>query len=186
MKFLMKYKWPLLMAAAVGIGSLVLSFVLIQVGNISDENKELRQTAEMLQRQVEDLGAVPVAKPKPGPTGDVGPAGPPGPPGPPGPRGPFGGIGNQGIPGIPGQIGPAGIPGQPGADGTDGQNGADGKPGPQGPAGDRGPAGPQGPQGERGPQGPPGEDGRTPTAVRCPVIDGQVDGYVMCTVTSYE
>lgn len=186
MRFLVKYKWPLLMATAVVIGTLVLSFVLIQVGRVADENKELRQTAELLQKQVEDLGAIPVAKPKPGPTGDTGPAGPPGPPG---PRGPSGGIGDQGMPGIPGQIGPAGIPGQPGADGINGTDGQDGDRGPQGPAGQQGETGPQGPPGPAGADGTdgqPGADGRTPSQMTCTPTGGLGSDEWECTVTAYE
>lgn len=178
-----KYRWPATLGLLVILGSLALSFVLIQIGNIAEENKELRSTAQTLQRQVEDLGGIPVVTPEPGPTGEAGPPGPKGDQGFPGPQGvpgPVGPQGPDGLTGVAGQVGPSG------QNGTDGTSGADGQTGPQGPQGD---SGPQGPAGERGPQGPAGQngtDGRTPTHMTCTPTSGVGSSSWDCTVTDWE
>lgn len=106
---------------------------------------------DALRRQVERLGATPVAPPggevaRQGERGLTGPMGPPGKPGKPGPTPPCLLTTSRcvGGPGAPG------APGKPGESGANGQNGAPGAPGPQGEPG------------ERGPQGEPGAPGQPP------------------------
>jgi len=136
--------------------------VISQASELHDE----RAARDALARQVQSLGATPVAGP-PGSRGNIGPSGPPGPTGPPGPPGPSGSPGHTGASGkdgtdgvngvsVTGSPGPAGANG---ANGADGSNGAAGPAGPQGPQGDAGPTGPAGPQGPEGPAGPSCPDG---------------------------
>jgi Collagen triple helix repeat (20 copies) len=136
-----------------------------------------------LRRQVQALGAQPVASAPAGAAGVQGVSGPAGLNGLPGARGPAGPRGLHGLVGDDGPTGANGVDGQPGADGPagtdgkpggDGLPGVDGKPGADGPAGaagaagtpgtpgadgPAGAAGPQGPQGEVGPTGPQGPKG---------------------------
>ena len=143
MKIVRKLKWPVLLIPLVVLVASLLSSLLIQVGKVADENKKLRETSQVLQQQIEDMGGHPVIEVIPG---DEGPRGKPGPPG---------------RDGQDGEPGPRGLQGEPGEDGEPGPPGEDGKPGPQGPQGpqgEQGPPGERGPKGERGPQGPPGKD----------------------------
>lgn len=155
----------------VAIGAVLLGLVLAGIFfSIRDLQHELvtaNTARDALARQVQGLGATPVAG-EPGSRGSVGPSGPPGPAGPAGPVGP---PGPGGVPGKNGSNGVNGVsitgsPGPAGASGVNGSDGANGADGAAGPAGPQGEAGPAGPQGEPGPQGPAGPSGQT-----CP------DGY---------
>lgn len=126
----------------------VLAWIVLSIQAMGHDLYEERAARDALARQVEGLGATPVAGP-PGSRGEPGDSvtGPPGDPG------------ASGAPGRDGEDGAAGEPGpsgSPGSDGRDGSDGADGKPGAVGPAG---PPGPQGEPGPAGPQGAPGADG---------------------------
>lgn len=180
-----KIPWHLVgMIAAAAALSVALSFILIEVKRVSDENKELRTISGTLVHQLESIGQTPVVRPAPGETGPVGSPGPPGPVGPrglTGQQGPVGPQGPDGQTGVSGQLGPAGPSGEPGADGVSGADGTDGQTGPQGPAGETGPQGPEGPS---GPAGADGQDGRTPTRMTCTPED--LSGTQNCTVTEWE
>ncbi|BBC35304.1 hypothetical protein SGFS_065980 [Streptomyces graminofaciens] len=119
----------------------VLAWIVVAIQTMGRDLHEERGARDALARQVQDLGATPVAGP-PGSRGEPGTSvtGPPGPRGEVGPSGP---------------PGPSGSPGVDGEDGSDGNAGESGAPG----VGVTGPAGPPGPQGEPGPAGPQGEPG---------------------------
>lgn len=152
--------------AAVGavLLGLLLAGIFFSIRDLQHELVVANGARDALARQVQDLGATPVAG-KPGSRGDIGPSGPPGPRGPSGPSGPpgpTGPVGKKGDDGSKGQDGVNGVsvtgsPGPAGVSGADGVNGSDGA---------AGPAGPPGPQGEPGPAGPQGPSGQS-----CP------DGY---------
>jgi hypothetical protein len=150
-------------AAVVAFALMLFAFLAIWVQDLASDLKVSNDARDALSRQVQQLGAKPVAGP-PGSRGEpgksiVGPSGPPGPEGPPGPSG------------RPGKNGKDGGSGKYGADGVSvtgspGTDGAAGPAGPPGPQGEPGPAGPQGPAGVDGTDGKDGRDGQT-----CP------DGY---------
>lgn len=148
--------------AAVMVGA-VLAWILLSIQSLSNDLRTSNEARDQLARQVQQLGAKPVAGP-PGSRGEPGPTvtGPPG---------------EQGIPGQDSTVpGPAGSPGKdstvPGPAGPPGAAGinATGAPGPAGPAGAPGAdstvPGPTGPKGDQGEPGRDGRDGQT-----CP------DGY---------
>lgn len=137
----------LVVVGALALGA-VLAWIVLSVQAMGHDLYEERAARDALARQVQGLGATPVAGP-PGSRGDPGESvtGPPGEPG---------------APGSDGEDGADGKPGPSGSPGSDGSDGADGQPGAVGPSGAVGPAGPPGPQGEPGPAGPqgaPGADG---------------------------
>jgi hypothetical protein len=134
-------------------GIAALTLLALWVQSLANDLRVSNEARDALARQVEQLGAKPVAGP-PGSRGEpgesvIGPKGDPGPAGPPGPSGPPGKPGPKGDPGTDGMS----VTGSPGADGSDGAQGPAGPPGPQG---EPGPAGPQGEQGVPGPTGPAG------------------------------
>ena len=96
MKIVRKLKWPVLLIPLVVLVATLLSSLLIQVGKVADENKKLRETSQVLQQQIEDMGGHPVIEVIPG---DEGPRGKPGPPGRDGQDGEPGPRGFQGEPG---------------------------------------------------------------------------------------
>lgn len=134
-------------AVAIGVA---LAWILLAVQGLQDELRTSNDARDALARQVQSLGATPVAGP-PGARGEagktvVGARGPAGPPGP---------VGASGKPAptltpSPGPTGPVGPSGQPGADST--------VPGPTGPAG------PAGQDGQNGQDGKDGKDGAPPTS----------------------
>jgi hypothetical protein len=146
------------------LGIIALTMLALWVQSLANELRVSNNARDALARQVQALGAKPVAGP-PGSRGEpgetiIGPRGYAGPSGPPGPVGPSGGPGPKGDKGNTGST----------ATGSPGANGVDGQPGPAGPQGQAGPAGPQGPAGETGAQGEPG-----PAGPACP------DGYSLET-----
>ena len=148
------------LGAVTGVLALgLLAALAVLVVDLSHELRAESAARDALARQVEGLGATPVAGP-PGSRGEPG-VGATGPPGPPGKDGRDG----KDAPTItpsPGPTGPSGPPGAKGADST--------VPGPSGPPGADstvpGPSGPSGPPGRDGRDGADGKDGQT-----CP------DGY---------
>lgn len=129
----------------------VLAWIVVTIQAMGQDLHEERAARDALARQVQGLGATPVAGP-PGSRGEPGESvtGPPGEPG------------ASGLPGWDGMDGADGDPGpsgSPGRDGVDGSDGKAGEPGPAGATGPAGPAGPVGPQGVPGPAGPQGERG---------------------------
>lgn len=136
---------------AVALGGL-LAVLIVYVHGLAHDLDTSNRARDALARQVQQLGASPVAGP-PGSRGEPGAVGQSGPPGPTGPSGPAGLSGPSGSPGPEGSSGASGSPGVAGAAGLDG---AAGPQGPQGDQGPTGPAGPAGPQGEQGPVGSPG------------------------------
>lgn len=183
-------KWGLIgLYAAAIVLAVGLAMVLIQVIEVSRENRELRSVSETLVQQVKSLGANPIVTPPAGPQGVQGIPGPQGIQGVPGPQGIPGIQGVPGVQGIPGVLGPAGAAGpigangQPGIAGKDGATGPAGKDGATGPQGSPGKDGSAGPQGPAGPQGKAGKDGRTPTELEC-TPDGA--GTFRCTPTQYQ
>lgn len=172
-----------LLFAVVGMfGLLALAWVVITMQQLGHDLRAANTARDALARQVQELGASPVAGP-PGSRGQPGKgiAGPPGPPGPKGDPGmPAPAItpspGPSGKPGKDGAdstvSGPTGPPGAdstvPGPPGSPGPPGPQGEPGTAGPQGEPGPAGPQGDRGERGPAGPACSDGYT---LQAPVYD---------------
>ena len=148
--------------AAVGAVFLgiILAGIFLSIRDLQHDLIVSNDARDALARQVQDLGATPVAG-QPGSRGEVGPSGPPGPTGPTGPPGPRGPAGEDGEDGDDGQNGVNGVSvtGSPGTDGTDGTPGPPGPPGAQGETGPAGPAGPQGVQGPPGPAGPSCPDG---------------------------
>lgn len=144
----------LLVAAGVLLGVGLLAWVVITMQQLAHDLDTANAARDQLARQVQQLGATPVAGP-PGSRGEPGDAGQPGPVGPSGPPGLEGPMGPAGAPGPTGPTGPAGASAT-GAPGVDGAQGPQGDPGPAGPQGDPGPAGPQGPTGPKGDTGPAG------------------------------
>jgi hypothetical protein len=139
----------------------LMAALAVMVVNGAQDRRADHAVIEALTRQVQALGATPVAGPK----------GSPGEPG-------ASVTGPPGANGQDGQTGPPGPSGSPGKNGTDGTAGASGAPGPVGavgPAGPQGDPGPAGPQGDPGPAGPAGADGRDGVDGK----DGQTcpDGY---------
>lgn len=152
-------------ALGVAVAMAGIAFLVVTMQGLSHDLRTANEARDALARQVQRLGATPVAG-KPGSRGQpgasvVGPPGPQGDQGEPGPIGPTGPVGPSGSPGVDGDDGAAGVgsPGPTGAPGTDGQSVV----GPAGPKGDPGPAGPPGADGKNGTDG---KDGQT-----CP------DGY---------
>lgn len=132
-------------------GIVALTMLALWVQSLAHELRISNEARDALARQVQGLGAKPIAGP-PGSRGEpgesvVGPTGATGPPGPTGPVGPTGKPGPQGDNGTPG----ASATGAPGAAGVQGPAGP---PGPQGVPGMTGPEGEPGSQGEQGPAGP--------------------------------
>ncbi|MFE8944486.1 collagen-like protein [Streptomyces sp. NPDC007856] len=150
-----------LLAVAAALAGVL--WIVVTLQSLAADLHTANQARDALARQVQQLGAKPVAGP-PGSRGEPGKSvvGPQGPQGEQGPTGPEGPTGPSGAPGKNGKDGANGVS-QTGAPGT---NGATGPAGPQGPQGERGPAGPQGPPGADGKDGADGRDGQT-----CP------DGY---------
>lgn len=149
-----------LYAAGVILGLAVLAWVVITMQQLAHDLDTANQARDQLARQVQQLGATPVAGPpgsrgEPGAAGVTGPPGPSGPPGPAGEDGPPGASGSPGREGTPGPEGSPGVSGSPGAQGVDGRDGVQGQPGPAGPQGD------PGPQGPAGKDGADGKDGQT-------------------------
>lgn len=161
-----------LLGAATGI--LVLLFLVwlaVQVVGLHADLQTANGARDALARQVQQLGAKPIAGP-PGSRGEpgrglVGPQGPSGPSGEPGKDG-RDGANATGTPGKPGQPGTPGTAGKNGANGKDGTNGQDStNQGPAGPAGPPGADGTDGKDGQNGKDGAPGQN--------CP------DGYSLQT-----
>lgn len=146
------------------MGIVTLAVLALWVQSLAHELRVSNDARDALARQVQGLGAKPVAGP-PGSRGAPGESitGPPGPTGPTGPPGPTGPTGKPGPKGDTGKTGTS-------ATGSPGVNGVDGQPGP---AGVQGAPGPAGPQGEQGPSGPAGEQG--PPGPSCP------EGYSLQT-----
>lgn len=145
----------ILFGAAVLIGVAAFALLVLWLQGLTEDLRTANTARDALARQVEHLGASPVAGP-PGSRGEagksvVGPSGPAGEPGSPGPTGP---AGASGSPGKNGKDGVAGASGSPGV-GATGPAGAAGSPGPAGVQGEAGPAGPQGPAGNDGKNGSP-------------------------------
>lgn len=150
-------------------GIAMLAMMGMWVQSLSHDLRTSNAARDALARQVQQLGAKPVAGP-PGSRGEpgksvIGPRGPRGPSGPPGVAGVAGKPGRDGKDGSDGDDGESvvGDPGEPGVPGVSGDPGVAGPPGPQG---EPGPAGPQGEPGPAGADGRDGQDGQT-----CP------DGY---------
>jgi hypothetical protein len=146
--------------AAVG----VLTWIVVTLQGLSHDLSQANAARDALARQVQQLGASPVAGP-PGSRGEPGPAvtGPAGPAGSPGASGASGKAGAAASP-EPGPTGPRGVAGSPGADSTvPGPSGAQGLPGADstvpGPQGDQGVAGVAGAAGKDGTNGTDGRDG---------------------------
>lgn len=161
-----------LTACAVFLLASLIALVIVSVVGLSSrvddtqrQNARLREIAAALARQVQGLGAVPVATPAQGATGASG---------------------ANGLNGLQGPVGPSGPAGSPGAAGAQGVQGPVGPAGPVGAQGTPGPVGSPGAQGEPGPQGSPGSEpesftwsdvaGRT---YRC--SDPDHDGNYTCT-----
>jgi hypothetical protein len=160
----------------------------IWLQGLSHDLRVSNEARDALARQVQKLGATPVAGP-PGSRGEAGktvvggrgPSGPPGPSGAPGKAAPT-------ITPSPGPAGPVGPPGAPGADST--------IPGPTGPAGASGAPGQDGQAGQDGQDGSDGKDGAPPSEWTYTDQDGNeyrcvpVDGFdpdnprYQCTQTS--
>lgn len=130
------------------LGAVFLAWLAIQVVGLNHDLSDANRARDQLARQVQGLGASPVAGP-PGSRGEPGQS-VVGPSGPPGPAGPAGSPGEQGTPGK----GETGAPGKPGADST--------IPGPAGSPGAAGAAGPPGQDGKDGTNGTDGKDGAPP------------------------
>lgn len=149
---------------ALVVGGL-LAWVLFTLQALAGDLRTANLARDQLARQVQQLGAKPVAGP-PGSRGEPGPSvsGPPGPQGPPGARG-----ADSTLPG------PAGSPGAPGANST--AAGPAGSPG----ADATGAAGPAGPAGRDGTDGKDGTDGRDGAAGSPPAgwtyVDPKGNGY---------
>lgn len=168
MKARTERRTDVLYAVGVMLAVGILAWVVITMQQLSHDLSTSNAARDALARQVQQLGASPVAGP-PGSRGDSGTAGQPGPAGSPGAEGPAGPPGPSGPTGKTGATGTSGtdgvsVTGSPGAAGADGPTGA---PGPAGPQGDPGPAGPTGPAGK---DGTDGKDGQS-----CP------DGYSLQT-----
>lgn len=143
----------LLAVVAAVVAGLALAWVMFAIRDLTDKLETANEARDALARQVEQLGATPVAG-KPGSRGEpgrsiIGPKGDRGEPGPSGSPGEDGRAGDDGDDGAGGSPGPAGSPG------------ADGVPGAGGPQGEPGPAGPQGEPGPAGQDGSDGKDGQT-------------------------
>jgi hypothetical protein len=132
-----------LLALVVGV---ILAWVLFAIESLNHDLDTSNAARDALARQVQGLGASPVAGP-PGSRGAPGDTGQEGPPG------------QQGVEGLPGPTGSPGPAGKTGTPGVAGATGVPGSSGQDGAAGAAGPAGPQGPAGPAGPQGPAGKDG---------------------------
>lgn len=135
-------------ALIVLVGVAAFAWLVVTMTSLSHQLRTANSARDALARQVQQLGATPVAG-RPGSRGDVGPSGPrgekgdrgePGKAAPtaspkPGPTGPRGAPGKDstvpGPAGSPGQNA-TGVPGEPGKDGADGKDGAPGKDGKDG------------------------------------------------------
>lgn len=153
------------LGAVTGVLALILLAALaVLVVDLSHDLRWEQARSDALARQVEGLGATPVAGPR-GSQGEPGVS----------VTGPPGSAGAVGPSGAPGEDGKAGARGKPGASGAPGAAGATGAAGPVGATGPVGPSGPQGVQGEPGATGPQGVKGDTgergPAGPACP------DGY---------
>ena len=159
------------LGAVTGVLALALLGALaVLVVDLSRDLRLEQARSDALARQVEGLGATPVAGPR-GSQGEPGVSVT----GSPGPIGPAGEVGPSGA---PGEDGKAGARGKPGASGAPGAVGATGPSGPAGSTGPVGPAGPQGVQGEPGATGPQGEQGvKGDTGERGPAGQSCEDGY---------
>lgn len=123
-----------------------MAWLAVQTVQLSADLRSANEARDGLARQVQQLGASPVA----GPPGSRGDAGLTGPQGPEGPQGPAGRDAPTPTP-LPGPTGPTGPSGASGAAGRDGTNSTI-----------PGPAGSPGADGSPGPQGPPGTAGQPP------------------------
>lgn len=144
----------LVAAAAILAGAF---WVVVTLQGLAADLHTANQARDLLARQVQQLGAKPVAGP-PGSRGKpgqsvTGPRGPEGEPGSPGPSGSPGKDGKNGKNGDDGSKGTSGI----GTTGPSGAAGSDGAAGPPGPQGEPGPAGPEGPAGKDGTDGKDGQ-----------------------------
>lgn len=149
-------------ALLIMLGIVALTMLALWVQSLAHELRVSNAARDALARQVQALGAKPIAGP-PGSRGEpgesiVGPTGATGPPGSTGPIGPTGRPGPQGDTGKPGASA-TGSPGTNGVQGPAGPSGPQGVSGVAGPHGERGPTGPQGEQGAQGPAGPSCPDG---------------------------
>jgi hypothetical protein len=168
-----------LIAVTLAFVVLLLGWLAVQVVSLTQDLRTSNSARDALARQVQGLGASPVAGPpgSRGTPGGIGPSGRPGSPGPTGRPGEDGKNGRDGADGSPGPSGSPGRPGDDGANGSDGANGADGSNGSDGAVGPAGPAGPEGPQGAQGPQGEKGDKGEA--GDRGPAGPGCPDGYIL-------
>lgn len=150
-------------AVAVVCGVAVLAWVVITMQQLSHDLSTANQARDALARQVQHLGASPVAGP-PGSRGEQGSSvvGPRGRSGAPGSPGPSGSPGTTGASGKAGAVGASGSPGAAGASGSPGAVGAVGATGPAGPAGERGADGKDGTDGRDGADGKDGTNGSPP------------------------
>lgn len=155
------------LGAVTGVLALgLLAALAVLVVDLSQELRAESAARDALARQVEGLGATPVAGP-PGSRGEPGV----GATGPAGPKGDKGEKGDRGEPAptltpSPGATGPRGPQGEPGVTvtGPVGATGAAGETGPVGPQGERGEKGEQGDTGQQGPPGPECQEGYHPEA----------------------
>lgn len=166
------------LGAVTGVLALALLGALaVLVVDLSRDLRWEQARSDALARQVQGLGATPVAGP-PGSRGEPGES----------VTGPPGARGEKGDPGLPaptltpspGASGASGAPGRTGASGAPGASGSPGAPGAVGPTGPVGPAGPPGVgiQGETGPTGPQGERGEPgATGATGPAGQSCEDGY---------
>lgn len=148
-----------LYVAGVLVGMAAFAWIVITLHSLAAQVQVANEARDQLARQVQGLGASPVAGPPgsrglPGPsvTGPRGAVGPSGAQGSPGQAGATGRTGKDGAAGKDSTVpGPQGVAGSPGADST--------VPGPQGPAG---PAGKDGTDGSNGKDGRDGSNGQPP------------------------
>lgn len=151
------------------------TYGVVEIENLSHDLSRAEKDRVALSKQVERLGATPVAGPrgKPG-KGSKGPAGRPG------DDGADGADGRDGKHGKDGTDGRDGINGRDGIDGKDGKDGIDGKDGKNGIDGKDGAPGAQGPRGEAGPPGRSAcPEGYYPTQLNLP--NGRTTGsYWVC------
>lgn len=144
-------------ALLIMFGIVALTLLALWVQSLAHELRVSNEARDALAKQVQGLGAKPVAGPpgsrgEPGNTvtGPSGPQGVAGPTGPPGPSGPPGKEGAEGAIGVDGET----ITGSPGTNGVQGPTGPQGEPGPAGPQGETGADGAAGAEGPPGPTGP--------------------------------
>lgn len=185
-----RVRWRLLGAETLGLATAALAlaffgWLAVTVVCLTSDLKQANVARDALARQVQGLGASPVAGP-PGSRGTPGSAGEPGRDSTvPGPTGPPGAtvIGPTGPPGKDSTVaGPPGVTGRPGSDST--------VPGPSGRPGPAGPSGAPGSPGAAGKDGQPGQpptswtftaNGTTYTCTRAPNFDPANPQYVCAT-----